>query len=80
MARYILYLLRWQLSTPILWVVIDQLGQGIPETIIANLIGGLIFFWIDKLIFKRKEGLLSLQPIGEIKISQFLLKEAIIKP
>ena len=25
----------------------------ILETIIANLIGGMIFYWIDKLIFKN---------------------------
>lgn len=52
--QLILYLLRWQLSTPILalcLVFLDKLGT-IPATIIANLIGGLIFYWIDKLIFK----------------------------
>lgn len=52
--QLILYLLRWQLSTPILalcLVFLDDLG-AIPATIIANLIGGLIFYWVDKLIFK----------------------------
>lgn len=54
--KYILYLVRWQLSTPILALCMflltaytDELGAAI----IANLIGGLIFFWIDKLIFER---------------------------
>ena len=51
--RYGLYLIRWQLSTPILAGVLALLG-GLGElaaTIIANLIGGLIFFWVDRFIF-----------------------------
>lgn len=51
MKRFILYLLRWQLSTPILWLVVRKLGTGIWSTVIANLIGGAIFFWVDKFIF-----------------------------
>jgi hypothetical protein len=51
MKRFLLYLFRWQLSTPILWLAVRQLGAGIWSTIIANLIGGLIFFWVDKFIF-----------------------------
>ena len=53
--RYFVYLLRWQLSTPILAVCLFWLG-GMGEfwaTIIANLIGGLIFFWVDRIIFKN---------------------------
>ena len=49
--KFILYLIRWQLSTPILWIVVKQLGVGIWSTVIANLIGGAIFFWVDKFIF-----------------------------
>ena len=46
--KYILYLIRWQLSTPILALVLYLLNYNeIVETIIANLIGGLIFFWVD---------------------------------
>jgi len=59
--RYFLYLCRWQLSTPILAVVLIWLSffnQWIA-TIIANLIGGLIFFWVDRFIFKSN--LLSVQ-------------------
>ena len=59
--KYLLYLLRWQLSTPILalcLVCLSGLGE-LWATIIANLIGGLIFFWVDNLIFghtnKRKD-------------------------
>ncbi len=51
--RYGLYLLRWQASTPILagvGIVLAAMGQ-IVAAIIANLIGGLIFFWVDQFIF-----------------------------
>ena len=52
--KYLLYLIRWQLSTPILTVVLIVLSNlnTLCATIIANLIGGLIFFWVDKFIFK----------------------------
>ncbi|MEW6009635.1 MAG: hypothetical protein AB1629_08400 [Candidatus Omnitrophota bacterium] len=49
--RFILYLARWQLSTPILWLVVRNLGAGIWSTVLANLIGGTIFFWVDRFIF-----------------------------
>jgi len=51
--RYGLYLIRWQLSTPILAGVLALLGGlgALTATIIANLIGGLIFFWVDRFIF-----------------------------
>lgn len=52
-----LYLLRWQLSTPILAICLwwlSDMGE-LWATIIANLVGGLIFFWVDKWIFKGKE-------------------------
>ena len=52
LKKFLLYLFRWQLSTPILWLVVKNLGTGLMSTITANLIGGSIFFWIDKLIFK----------------------------
>lgn len=54
LKRFILYLLRWQLSTPILWLVVRNLGTGIWATILANLIGGSIFFWVDRFIFTSK--------------------------
>jgi hypothetical protein len=63
--RYALYLIRWQLSTPILAPII-ALVKGSSSIFgtaeewlaasIANLIGGLIFFWVDKLIFTSKLG------------------------
>ena len=51
--RYALYLLRWQLSTPILAAVLFFLTRTdkITATVIANFIGGLIFFWVDIVIF-----------------------------
>lgn len=63
--KYVLYLIRWQLSTPILAVVLALLSNmsTLWATIIANFIGGLIFFWVDKLIFKKK----SEVPLWEIK-------------
>jgi len=51
LRKFILYLLRWQLSTPILWLVVKNLGVGIWSTVLANLIGGAIFFWVDRFIF-----------------------------
>lgn len=55
--KLLLYLIRWQLSTPILWSVIYLLTDMplIWQTIIANLVGGLIFFWVDRWIFTRRQ-------------------------
>lgn len=63
--KYSLYLIRWQLSTPILAIVLKLLSNmnTLTATIIANLIGGLIFFWVDKIIFKKKTDV----PLWEIK-------------
>jgi hypothetical protein len=63
--KYLLYLVRWQLSTPILTVVIWWLADfsSFWQSVVANLIGGLIFFWIDKYIFRQ----LSDEPMWEIK-------------
>lgn len=56
MKRFLLYLLRWQLSTPILALCLNFLHLGILwNTIIANIIGGCIFFWVDKRIFSNKK-------------------------
>ncbi|MCX5700874.1 MAG: hypothetical protein NTZ63_04975 [Candidatus Omnitrophica bacterium] len=54
MKRFTLYLIRWQLSTPILWLVVRNMGASFYATVIANLIGGAIFFWVDKFIFTSK--------------------------
>jgi hypothetical protein len=63
MVKFILYLVRWQLSTPILAPVVAYFKHspsvfGTKEdwigATIANLIGGCIFFWVDRFIFKSK--------------------------
>ena len=53
LKRYLLYLCRWQLSTPILAIVLIWLSEFnvTTATMIANFIGGLIFFWVDRFIF-----------------------------
>ena len=55
--QYILYLLRWQITTPVVAICLSLFSNyGVTvATIIANFIGGLIFFWIDKWIFKNKK-------------------------
>lgn len=52
LSRYAIYLVRWQLSTPILAVVVGVVA-GWPGAVLANLIGGLLFFWADRWIFGR---------------------------
>lgn len=63
MLKFILYLIRWQLSTPILAPIVAYFKHseamfGTREdwiaATIANLIGGCIFFWVDRFIFKSK--------------------------
>lgn len=63
MVKFILYLIRWQLSTPILAPIVAYFKNspnmfGTSEdwyaAAIANLIGGCIFFWVDRFIFKSK--------------------------
>lgn len=55
--QYVVYLVRWQLSTPILWGCLLVFKQRVRcdnclvATVVANLVGGLLFFWVDKLIF-----------------------------
>lgn len=63
MIKFVLYLIRWQLSTPILAPIVAYFKHsesmfGTREdwiaATIANLIGGCIFFWVDRFIFKSK--------------------------
>ena len=53
--KFILYLLRRQLSTPILFVCLWWLADtnGWVATVTANLIGGSIFYWVDRWIFRH---------------------------
>lgn len=53
--RFILYIIRWECSSPILalcLVWLEPVGT-IWATVIANLIGGTIFYFVDKKIFKE---------------------------
>jgi hypothetical protein len=63
MLKFILYLIRWQLSTIILAPAVAYFKHspsmfGTKEdwiaATVANLIGGCIFFWVDRFIFKSK--------------------------
>ena len=57
MKKFFLYLVRWQRSSPILAVCMVWMGgwNVAIATIVANLIGGCIFFWVDSWIFKEKK-------------------------
>lgn len=70
--RYGAYLIRWQLSTPVLAVVIGfttkKMGLGFwSGAAIANLICGLIFFWVDRLIFRQRR----IRQSGEIDLTGY---------
>lgn len=57
MKRFLLYCLRWQLSSPLLAVCLlwlEPIGT-IWATIIANLIGAIIFFGVDYWVFRREK-------------------------
>lgn len=50
------YILRWQLSTPILYLAMALLElPELEKVIIANLIGALVFFPVDEFIFKSRD-------------------------
>jgi hypothetical protein len=63
LVKFFLYLIRWQLSTPILAPIVAYFKHS-PHVFgtledwyaaaIANLIGACIFFWVDRFIFKSK--------------------------
>lgn len=59
LKKYLLYLLRWQLSGivlyPALLIVLPYTNEAIA-TILANFVGGLIFFWVDLYILTNKGG------------------------
>lgn len=63
--KYLLYIVRWQLSTPVLAVVLIVMATTNKwvATIVANFIGALLFFWIDRLIFKLNHS----NPLWEVK-------------
>ena len=57
---YAVYFIRWQISTVVMMpfmVVLEWCGLGVvPNLIIAQIIGSLIFFRIDKYIFAYFDG------------------------
>ena len=57
--RLTLYAIRWQLSTPILAVTLIWLSEVnmVIATIVANFIGSMIFFWVDRKIMETPIGL-----------------------
>jgi hypothetical protein len=53
MSRFFLYLIRWQCSSPILTLCLIYLPLGpVWGAVVSNLVGGVLFFFIDKKIFK----------------------------
>ena len=54
--QFFIYILRWQLSSivlaPVIWLLPNQ---PIAAAILANLIGALVFFPIDTIIFKKRK-------------------------
>ena len=65
--QYATYLFRWQLSTPILAPCMTWFGwlpgTTITAAVIANFIGGLLFFWVDRFIFTSKR----MNPIWDVR-------------
>ena len=57
MSKFVLYLIRWQLSTPILAGCLRLMGNWniVVATVVANLIGGCLFYFVDKYIFERRK-------------------------
>jgi Zn finger protein HypA/HybF involved in hydrogenase expression len=55
MKKFILYALRWQASSIILAPCIYYLSSYhfAIAAIVSNAIGSIIFFWVDKYIFKN---------------------------
>ena len=55
MRRLLLYLGRWQLSTPVLAAVVWALPWGSwVSAVLANLVGGLLFYGVDRRLFGGK--------------------------
>jgi hypothetical protein len=51
MKKLSLYMIRWQMSTPILGAAVYVLpGGSLFKAAVANLVGSLIFFRVDRWI------------------------------
>ena len=59
MLKFLLYAIRWQLSTPLLAVIVYytvvDLG-ALKATILANFVGSCVFFWVDRYLFTKIRG------------------------
>lgn len=55
MSKILTYLIRWQMSSAILYPVLLLDIPTLPKVMLANLIGGAIFYFIDKQIFSSSE-------------------------
>jgi hypothetical protein len=56
MKKLSLYMIRWQMSTPILAAAVYILpGGSLAKAAVANLIGSLIFFPVDKWIMTKDD-------------------------
>jgi hypothetical protein len=54
--KFLLYLFRWQLSSPILFLTLYFVqGSDLFRTVLANLIGGILFYQVDKFLFEGKD-------------------------
>jgi hypothetical protein len=58
MNKLTLYIVRWQLSTPILYLVMALVKlPELEKVVLANLVGALVFYPIDNKIFKKGGGM-----------------------
>ena len=67
-TRFMFYLFRWQLSTPILYgvlVMCNPVIGSMSSTILANLIGGCFFFFIDR----KRQHLAGVQHIDSFSVN-----------
>jgi hypothetical protein len=60
--KFILYLLRWQISAvvtmPAMWFLKTYMDLGLYWNLMAiSVFGGVIFFWVDRKIFSNEESL-----------------------
>lgn len=53
--RFLIYSARWQLSGIVLAPCIALMpNSAVMSAVVANFVGACVFWWIDKLIFKKQ--------------------------
>ena len=56
MKRFIVYMARWQLSSIVLAPCIALIPHSaVLSAVVANTIGAIVFWWVDKLIFSERK-------------------------